>query len=90
LGRIGIGQTQIAGLHARPPSPDPSVSQAWAETVAGLLPAGRLVGTAARAHTLIDQLVEVSLLFLQRHLHRRADTHPRQPQPNPQNTNSWT
>jgi hypothetical protein len=40
----------------------------WAETVAGLLPAGRLVVTAAGAHTLIAQLVETSLPFLQRHL----------------------
>ena len=47
---------------------DPIVSQEWAETVAGLLPAGRLVVTAAGAHTLIDQLVEVSMPFLERHL----------------------
>jgi 2-hydroxy-6-oxonona-2,4-dienedioate hydrolase len=47
---------------------DPIVSQAWAETVAGLLPAGRLVVTDSGAHTLIGQLVEVSLPFLQRHL----------------------
>jgi 2-hydroxy-6-oxonona-2,4-dienedioate hydrolase len=47
---------------------DPIVSQAWAETVASLLPAGRLVVTATGAHTLIDQLVEVSLPFLERHL----------------------
>jgi 2-hydroxy-6-oxonona-2,4-dienedioate hydrolase len=47
---------------------DPIVSQAWAETVAGLLPAGRLVVTATGAHTLIGQLVEVSMPFLQRHL----------------------
>jgi len=47
---------------------DPIVSQAWAETVAGLLPAGQLVVTAAGAHTLIGQLVEVALPFLQRHL----------------------
>lgn len=40
----------------------------WAETVAGLLPAGRLVVTAAGARTLIGQLVETSLPFLQRHL----------------------
>jgi 2-hydroxy-6-oxonona-2,4-dienedioate hydrolase len=47
---------------------DPIVSQAWAETVAGLLPAGQLVVTADGAHTLIGQLVEVALPFLQRHL----------------------
>ena len=47
---------------------DPIVSQAWAETVAGLLPAGQLVVTAAGTHTLIGQLVEVALPFLQRHL----------------------
>jgi 2-hydroxy-6-oxonona-2,4-dienedioate hydrolase len=47
---------------------DPIVSQEWAETVAGLLPAGRLVVTASGAHTLITQLVETSLPFLQRHL----------------------
>jgi pimeloyl-ACP methyl ester carboxylesterase len=47
---------------------DPIVSQAWAETVAGLLPAGQLVVTAAGAHTLIGQLVEVSMPFLERHL----------------------
>jgi hypothetical protein len=42
----------------------------WAETVASLLPAGRLVVTATGAHTLIGQLIEVSLPFLERHLHR--------------------
>jgi 2-hydroxy-6-oxonona-2,4-dienedioate hydrolase len=47
---------------------DPIVSQAWAETVAGLLPAGELVVTDSGAHTLIGQLVEVALPFLQRHL----------------------
>jgi 2-hydroxy-6-oxonona-2,4-dienedioate hydrolase len=47
---------------------DPIVSQAWAETVADLLPAGELVVTNSGAHTLIDQLVQVSLPFLQRHL----------------------
>lgn len=47
---------------------DPIVSQAWAETVASLLPAGQLVVTDSGAHTLIDQLVEVSLPFLKRHL----------------------
>jgi 2-hydroxy-6-oxonona-2,4-dienedioate hydrolase len=47
---------------------DPIVSQAWAETVAGLLPAGELVVTDAGAHTLVDQLVEVSLPFLRCHL----------------------
>jgi 2-hydroxy-6-oxonona-2,4-dienedioate hydrolase len=47
---------------------DPIVSQAWAETVTGLLPAGQLVVTDSGAHTLIDQLVEVSLPFLARHL----------------------
>jgi len=47
---------------------DPIVSQEWAETVAGLLPAGQLVVTDSGAHTLIDQLVEASLPFLQRHL----------------------
>ena len=49
-------------------SDDPIVSQTWAETVAGLLPAGQLVVTGSGAHTLIGQLVEVSLPFLQRHL----------------------
>jgi pimeloyl-ACP methyl ester carboxylesterase len=49
-------------------SDDPIVSQAWDETVAGLLPAGQLVVTGSGAHTLIGQLVEVSLPFLQRHL----------------------
>ena len=47
---------------------DPIVPQNWAETVAGLLPAGQLVVTATGAHTLIDQLIEVSLPFLERHL----------------------
>ena len=47
---------------------DPIVSQDWAETVAGLLPAGQLTVTAAGAHTLIGQLVEVSLPFLERYL----------------------
>lgn len=47
---------------------DPIVSQVWAETVADLLPAGQLVVTDAGAHTLIDQLVQVSLPFLMRHL----------------------
>jgi 2-hydroxy-6-oxonona-2,4-dienedioate hydrolase len=47
---------------------DPIVSQNWAETVAGLLPAGQLVVTATGAHTLIGPWVEVSLTFLQRHL----------------------
>ena len=47
---------------------DPIVSQSWAETVAGLLPAGQLVVTASGAHTLIGQLIEVSLPFLERHL----------------------
>jgi 2-hydroxy-6-oxonona-2,4-dienedioate hydrolase len=47
---------------------DPIVSQAWAETVAGLLPAGQLVVTADGAHTLIGRLVEVALPFLKRHL----------------------
>jgi pimeloyl-ACP methyl ester carboxylesterase len=47
---------------------DPIVSQAWAETVADLLPAGQLVVTDSGAHTLIGQLVEVSLPFLKRHL----------------------
>jgi hypothetical protein len=36
--------------------------------LAGLLPAGRLVVTAAGAHTLIGQLVETALPFLRRHL----------------------
>jgi pimeloyl-ACP methyl ester carboxylesterase len=40
---------------------DPIVSQNRAETVAGLLPAGQLVVTATGAHTLIGQLIEVSL-----------------------------
>jgi 2-hydroxy-6-oxonona-2,4-dienedioate hydrolase len=35
---------------------------------AGLLPAGRLVVTAAGAHTLVGELVEVALPFLRRHL----------------------
>ena len=47
---------------------DPIVSQAWAETVADLLPSGQLVVTDSGAHTLIGQLVEVSLPFLERHL----------------------
>ena len=47
---------------------DPIVSQAWAETVADLLPAGQLVVIDSGAHTLIGQLVEVSLPFLERHL----------------------
>jgi 2-hydroxy-6-oxonona-2,4-dienedioate hydrolase len=47
---------------------DPIVSQAWAETVADLLPAAELIVTDSGAHTLIGQLVEVSLPFLERHL----------------------
>jgi hypothetical protein len=42
----------------------------WAETVASLLPAGRLVVTGTGAHTFIGQPVEVTLPFLERHLHR--------------------
>jgi CBS domain-containing protein len=65
---------------------DPIVSQAWAETVADLLPAGRLVVTAAGAHTLIGQLVEVSLPFLKRRLPsagrcRRSSRHMSGPVP---------
>jgi 2-hydroxy-6-oxonona-2,4-dienedioate hydrolase len=47
---------------------DPIVSQAWAQTVADLLPAAELIVTDSGAHTLIDQLVDVSLSFLERHL----------------------
>jgi hypothetical protein len=36
--------------------------------VAGLLPGGQLVVTDSGAHTLIGQLVEVSVPFLKRHL----------------------
>jgi len=36
--------------------------------VADLLPAGQLAVTDSGAHTLIGQLVEVSLPFLERHL----------------------
>jgi hypothetical protein len=45
------------------------VPQRWAETVAGLPPAGELVARSG-AHRLVDELVPVAVPFLRRHLDR--------------------